>query len=211
MILTERYTNVGIDNINTDAWDDYHFYDGCKVENYGQAHLQFFLRVWNPFKSQFVGYDPEIPFKAWHFWEDDLYPTLFVPDYKKLTANLNSDKVILHVAKYKPYFWNTLFREESYGYRYGKYINRDTKITDWKNVVASNVIGSADDPLQYFDGVIPFDELEVGSIYFVCPYSYGVIPTGEYNYLHRDGLYFRVNNNGTISFNELPDIPGTDL
>lgn len=203
--------NLGIDNIKTDAWDEYNFWDGCKIENYGQAHLQFFLRVWNPFKDKFVGYEPEKEFFTWHFWEDDLFPTLFVPDYKKLTAKLNNDKVVLNVARYKPYFWNSLFKEESYGFQYGKYVNRDTPITDWKDVTVTNIIGKADDPLSFFDGVIPMSDLEKGSTYYVCPYSYGIIPTGEYNYLHREGLYFRVNDNGTLSFNELPDIPGFDL
>lgn len=203
--------NLGIDNIKTDAWDEYNFWDGCKVENYGQAHLQFFLRVWNPFKDKFVGYEPEKEFFTWHFWEDDLFPTLFVPDYKKLSAKLNSDKVMLNVSKYKPYFWNTLFKEESYGFQYGKYVNRDIPVTDWKNVVAINKTGKDDEPLIIFDGVIPISDLEKGCTYIVCPYSYGIIPTGEYNYLRREGLYFRVNDNGTLSFNELPDIPGFDL
>ena len=106
---------------------------------------------------------------------------------------------------------NTIFKEQSYGFRYGKYVNRDTPIADWKNVAASNVIGNKDDPMWFFDGVIPMDDLENGCTYFVCPYSYGLTPTGTYNYLHRSGLYFRVNDNGTISFNELPNIPGFDL
>lgn len=207
----EITTNLGVDNIDTDAWEDYHFYDGCKVENYGQAHIQFFFRIWNPFKGELVGCEPEKSGGKWHFWENDLYPTLFVPDYKNLTAKLNGDNLVLHVAKYKPYFMNTIFKEQSYGFRYGKYVNRDTPIADWKNVAASNVIGNKDDPMWFFDGVIPMDDLENGCTYFVCPYSYGLTPTGTYNYLHRSGLYFRVNDNGTISFNELPNIPGFDL
>ena len=118
---------------------------------------------------------------------------------------------MLNVARYKPYFWNTLFKEESYGFQYGKYVNRDTPVTDWKDVVAINKTGQDDEPLIIFDGVIPMSDLEKGCTYIVCPYSYGIIPTGEYNYLRREGLYFRVNDNGTLSFNELPDIPGFDL
>ena len=204
-------TKVGLDNINTDAWDDYHFSDECKTENYGQAHLQFFFRIWNPFKKDFVGVDKELKGVAAHFWDDDLFPSLFVPDYQHLTAKLSNGNVLLHAVKYKPYFWNTLFKEENFGFRYRKNYNSDREMPEWKDVSASNVIGNEDDPLWHFDGVIPFNDLEKGCIYYVCPYSYGLTPAGTYNYLHRKGLYLRVDDNGTITFNELPDIPGVDL
>ena len=202
---------LGIDNINTEVWNDYHIYDQCKSENTFKDHLQFFLRIWNPFKGQFVGFEPKIDDIGSHFWEDDLYPSLFVPDYQDLTAKPKNGAVMLHVKKYRPYFWNILFKEQGYGFRYAKFIDKDTKMTNWKNVPASNVIGNENDPLWFFDGMIPMDDLEKGSRYFVCPYSYVLTPAGSYTYLHRDGLYFRVNDNGTISFNELPNIPGFDL
>lgn len=204
-------TKVGIDNIDTEVWNDYHFYDGCNFENVLRDHLQFYLRIWNPFKGKFVGFEPKYDDVGWHFLENDLYPTLFVPDYQNLTAKINNGSLLLNVKKYKPCFNNTVFKEKSYGFRYGKYVDKNTKITNWKNVAPTNIIGNADDPLWYFDGVIPLNDLEKGCIYYICPYSYGLTPAGTYNYLHRKGLYLRVNDNGTLSFNELPNIPGIDL
>lgn len=209
--VTRKVTaKLGVDDIDMEETGDFHFYDGCKVENYFQAHLQFNLRVWNPFKQKFIGYDPKFDGKEFHFWEDDLYPSFFVPDYGKFTISIKDGNVILQAYKYKPYFGNTLFKEKVYGFRYGKFI-KDKKITDWKAVPPKNVIGNADDPLWHIDAVIPLSELEKGVTYFVCPYSYGMLATGDYNYLHRKGLYIRVNNNGKLTYHELPDIPGTNL
>jgi hypothetical protein len=60
-------------------------------------------------------------------------------------------------------------------------------------------------------GAIPVDKLEKDCTYFVCPFSYEHTPLDTYNYFHRKGIYFRVHNDGTITFNELPNIPGVDL
>ncbi len=207
----EISTTIGIDNINTDAWDDFHFYDGCKIENYFHAQLQFFLRVWNPFKGEFVGLEPKIDPEGIHFWEDELYPTLFVPDYQRISARLYNGDILLNVAKYKPYFWNTLFKEQSYGFCYGKYVDKNSKITEWKNIAPTNIVGNTDDPLWYFDGLIPSRDLEKGCTYFVCPYSYGMAPDGSYVYLHRKGIYICYDSNGNLTYNTLQDIPGLDL
>lgn len=210
----EFKTKFGIDNIKPEAWNDFHFYDECKLDNYEELNLQFFLRVWNPIKQKFVGFDPtpvHIRRNHWELWDNNLYPTLFVPEYTNLSATINGGNVIINAKKYKPYFENTLFKEKGYGFRYGKYVDSSTKISSWKNVTVRNVIGNADDPLCYVDGVIPMNEIEKGQTYFICPYVYVLTPAGSYTYIHRKGIFIRVNNNGTLTYNELLNIPGIDL
>ena len=210
--LTTKFSSkLGVDNINVESFADYHFTDECKVENYLNNTVQFHCRVWNPFKHKFIGYEPKIEGKGLHFLEDDLYPSLFVSDFKSFTAKLSNGNISLSVVKYRPYFYNTLFKEQSIGFRYGKYKNSNTKITDWEEVAAGNVVGNADDPLWYVYGQIPLGNLEKGCTYFVCPFSYVLAPSGTYTYLHRKGLFLRVNDDGTLSYNEMPNIPGMDL
>ncbi len=203
--------NIGFDNIDLDPWDEFHLDDKCDIDNYVQAHTQFFLRVWNPFKGKFSGFEPELSLDPWPFWEDDLYPSLFVSDFKNISSIIRDSQVIMHVAKYQPYFPNSLFKESGYGFSYGKYKDEYTPITDWKNVEATNIISNEGSPLSFYDGVIPLSDLEKDCKYYVCPYIYGMDPTGALTYIHRKGIYFRVNSQGKLSFNELPNIPGVDL
>jgi hypothetical protein len=173
--------------------------------------MQFFMRIWNPLSKAFWGLEPKLESKPIPLYDDILYPTLFVPYFNKIKATISDRKVILTAAKFRPYFWNTLFKEEAYGFRYGKYVNNYTKIKEWTDVPIVNEQHIYEDLISAVQGVISLDDLTKDCIYFVCPYSYEYTPFGTYNYFHRKGIYIRVSSDGTITFNELPNIPGVDL
>ena len=210
--FTRKFSaTLGVDNFNTDVWNDFHFNDNCKLEFFRQYHMQLFMRIWNPLSKAFWGLEPKLESKPIPLYDDILYPTLFVPYFNKIKATISDRKVILTAAKFRPYFWNTLFKEEAYGFRYGKYVNNYTKIKEWTDVPIVNEQHIYEDLISAVQGVISLDDLTKDCIYFVCPYSYEYTPFGTYNYFHRKGIYIRVSSDGTITFNELPNIPGVDL
>jgi len=210
--VTRKFSaTLGIDNFNTDVWNDFHFNDNCKLEFFWKAYVQFFIRILNPFSNEFLGVEPKLESQPVPFYNDALYPTLFIPDFNKVKATIADRAILVSAAKYKPYFGNTLFKEELYGFRYGKYVNSYTKITDWVDVPIINERHVYEDLIIMVQGAIPVDKLEKDCTYFVCPFSYEHTPLDTYNYFHRKGIYFRVHNDGTITFNELPNIPGVDL
>jgi len=210
--FTRKFSaTLAVDNINTEVWTDYHFKDDCKLEFYRQYHAKFFLRIWNPFSKAFWGLEPEVKTDPMPFYDDVLYPTLFVPDFKGIKVAIANRNINISAIKYKPYFYNTLFKEELYGFRYGKYTDKHTKIKDWTDVPITKETHLFEDLMIYVQGSISLDDLSAGCTYFVCPYSYEHTPIDTYDYFHKKGLYFRVNNDGTVTFNELPNIPGVDL
>lgn len=210
--LTRKVSaTLSADNIDMRNMGDFHFNDQCDVENFFKLHLKFNCRIWNPFKGKFVGFEPEFEPVEIHFWEDDLFPSLFVSEYKQFTAKMSGGNLLLNAMRYKPYFPNSLVKENSYGFRYGKYINDDVKVKDWNTVSFSKVIGNDDDPVNNVESSIPMSSLEKGAKYMICPYIYGMAPSGSYYYFHRKGITIRINDDGNVTYNELPDIPGYDI
>lgn len=201
---------LGIDNIDTEAYEDFHFSDWCKSEFYGDSYTTFYLRVWNPFKKEFAGFEPKTGGESERFWNFDLYPSLFIPEYRDVKLTLTDGNVLLNAAKYRPLFWNTLFKEQGHGFRFLK-TSGDDDAAEWQTVPASSVIGNDDDPVWYINATIPKGSLERGESYIICPYSYMLTPSGSLQYLHRKGVMIRINDNGNITYNELPDIPGFNI
>ena len=219
----EAKAEVGIsfNDINS-YWDksDFHFTDECSWKNYLQFHAQFFARIFNPVTRKFVGYQPEIKSQELYFWNEEYFPSLFVSDFKDFQISPSNDYVNLSATKYKPFFGHSLLPEVSFGFRYAQ-CDANGKITGkWtvKDVSKSYAAGYPDLFSYLMKASIPMNTFEKGKYYYVCPYVQVNVGNGSIfsnnggsYFIHRKGKIVKLTDNGTLTNNELPDIPGYDL
>ena len=178
----------GMDDIGLTAKDgNIHITDPCSLDVYAQGHAEFFLGSLNKeFKTN--------PSKIGEIWKDSKFPTMFVSEFDDVTYETNGDNIVFSTAKYKPYFGYGLFKEQGFGFRYMESDEYGNRKGDWKTVNLKSVYGDVYDKLFKFNinTSVPLSNFNNGSVYYVCPYVYTMMPNGQLAYIHRDGKFFRI-------------------
>lgn len=195
------------DDINMKPQDGtVHFADPCGLEVYAQAHAEFFLGKWNKeYKTD--------PSKRGGIWKDSLFPSMFVSEFTDVTSEIKGENVVFSTIKYKPYFGYGSFKEQGFGFRYMECDEYGNRKGEWKTVDLKSTYGAGYDELFKFDinTYISLKSFNKNSVYYICPYVYTLMPNGELAYIHRKGKFFKVTDEGTLTNNELKDIPGFDI
>lgn len=212
---------ISFDDIDS-YWDksDFHFTDECSWKNYVQIHAQFYARIFNPFTRKFVGVQPEIKTKEAELWSEKLFPSLFVSDFKDFQLAPNNDYVKLSADKYKPFFGYFMLNEVGLGFRYALCESNGRITGEWQDIdVTSSYSAGYSDLFKFkMEAYVPMNTFEKGKYYYVCPFVRVKVATNslfpsdmDFYYIHRKGRVIKLTDNGTITENELPDIPGFDL
>lgn len=213
----EFETNMYLSFNDIDSYfdgSDFRFNDACSWKNYLEAHANFSVRVYNPFTERFVGFTPEPSFFKFEFWNEKYFPTLFVADFSNFQILPNQDYIELSANKFKPFFAYSIFKEKGLGFRYVKCDNSGYPIGEWTDVDLSSYYSEGYPDLFSFlmNAYVPMSSFTRDTCYYVVPYVYGNFAgQSKCYYIHRKGKYIKVTNNGTITDNELPDVPGIDL